>query len=559
MLTSPDQRCLFCASTLGRYPIVDGPGKTDDERPVEILWSDCLECGFSVPTSTPDLSLVFGEREHVGRLLDEDRAVLLLPPGAAVHFHPAEPSQLLQACRQAGFREVHLELLGDELVAKRYLEHWREAGGDETWIRSTSRMVVQYLRLRHPDLLERLVPVVTPAEAAARQLRAGLEEEVEVVYASLGSPAVSNGSYVPFTVSALEELLAERDADPSEMPAELPDGDFVRRRHHSARGGLPWRVPAGDEAGPGEIHEVRDLAGLSEVARALEAGAEEFGFVDALPFEDSLAHPGLEEPYDLFQRREIAGRLERGRSDEPVVEPAEGLDLTATFEEGEVATLEVEDAAPMLARMGVRLEDLLPDSRRVLSTCPFRMDVRYQGALEDIRHDAVTGALSHSAFRERLEEEVSRATRHDTRIAVLLVNLDAYEEKIEEHGRAAEKALMGELGQIVDSSTRDTDVLGRIGSDTIGVVLIDPTPEGAAKVADKVRSRVEESATELDGTTLEGLTVSIGLAYQRGESRAGLTAEDLFAEADASLYIARAQGGNRVHPSNLEELTRHES
>lgn len=447
LLTSPDQRCLFCASTLGRYPIVDGPGKTDDERPVEILWSDCLECGFPVPTSTPDLSLVLGERERVGRLLDEDRAVLLLPPpGAAVHFHPAEPSQLLQACRRAGFREVHLE------------------------------------------------------------------------------------------------LLAERDVDPSEMPAELPDGDFARRRHHSAQGGLPWRMPAGGEAGPGEIHEVRDLAGLSGVARALEAGAEEFGFVDVLPFEDSLGHPGLEDPYDLFQRREIADRFERGRSDEPVVEPAEGLDLTATFEEGEVATLEVEDAAPMLARMGVRLKDLLPGSRRLLSTCPFRMDVRYQGALEDIRHDAVTGALSYSAFRERLEEEMARATRHDTRIAMLLFDLDAYEEKIEEHGRATGKALMSELGQIVDSSTRHTDVLGRIGSDTIGVVLTNPTPEGAAKVADKIRDRAEESTTELDGTTLEGLTVSVGLAYQRGESRAGLTAEDPFAEADASLLHSGSAG-----------------
>lgn len=559
LLTSPDERCLFCTSSLARYPIVEGQEASGEDRTLEILWSDCLECGFSVPTSAPDLDLVLGDREEVERLIEEDRAVLLLPSEAAVHFHPAEPAQLLQACREAGFREVHLELLGDELVAERYLEHWEASGEDETWIRSTSSLVVQYLRLRHPGLLGRLVPVVTPAEAAARQLRASLEDDVEVIYASMSPPVGSESSYVPFTVERLQQLLADRQLDLSEMPEEFPDGDVVRRRHHSVPGGLPRKMLEEPNGGPGRIHQVRDLEGLSEVAEALEAGTEEFGFVDALPFEDNLAHPGLGEPHELFRRREIAGGLEGERSDGPVVEPAEGLDLTASFEEGEVPTLKLEDAAPTLARMGVRLQDLMANSRRTLATCPYRMADRYQDALEDIRHDAVTGGLAHRAFRDRLNEEVSRATRYGTRIALLFVELDSYEERVEEHGRDAGKALMGALGEIVDGSTRDTDVLGRIGKARTGVILIDPTPEGVAKVADKVRSRVEETTMDVDGTSLEGTTVSIGLAYHPGESRAAVTAEDLFAEADAAVYIALAQGGNRIHPSNLEELTRHES
>lgn len=567
LLTSSDQRCLFCTGTLCRYPLVDGPGKVGDERAVEILWSECLECGFSVPTSTTRPELVFGNRDRVEELVEAGTATLLLPPEAAVRFHPARPAQIVRACREAGFREVHLELLGDELVAARYLEHWRESDEGDTWIRSTSDLVVQYLRMRHPELMDRLVPVVSPAEAASRQLRALADadgdEEREVVHAGLGPPAAGTAvSYVPFTLEGLAELLEARDVDPAEMPDEAPEG-MLRRRHLSVAGGLPRAMlDEATESSP-RFHKIRDLRGLAEVARALSSGEAGLGFVDALPFESPLGHPSLDgiTPEDLVDRRRLVAAMEEERSEEPVVEAAEGLDLTADFDEkgrDGPGVLEVEDAASTLAQMGIRLEDLL-NGRRTLSTCPFQMEGRYQDALEDTLHDPTTGVLSHEAFRQRFEEEIARASRYGTRMALLLVDLDGHEEIVEEHGPGAGKAVMQTMGQVIQTSVRETDVVGRIGSDRMGIVLVDPTPEGVTKVAAKLRRRLEDSETDHEEESLGGATASVGIAYHSGKTRGALTAEDLFAEADASLYIARAQGGNRVHPSMSEELNTHES
>ncbi len=566
LLTSSDQRCLFCTGTLCRYPLVDGPGEAGDERAVEILWSECLECGFSVPTSTNHPELVFGNRDRVEELAETGTAALLLPSEAAVRFHPARPAQIVHACREAGFREVHLELLGDELVAARYLEHWRESEEEETWIRSTSDLVVQYLRIRHPELIERLVPVVSPPEAAARHLRAlaaAEGEEAEVVHAGLGPPAASSSlSYVPFTLDGLAEMFEARDIDPAEMPDEMP-GEMLRRRHHSMSGGLPRAMLDEAPESSARFHKIRDLHGLTEIARALASGEEGLGFVDALPFESPLGHPSLDgvEPEDLVRRRRLVGEMEEDRSEEPVVEAAEDLDLTADFEASGrdgPGILEVEDVATTLAQMGIRLEDLV-DGRRTLSTCPFQMEGRYQDALEDTLHDPTTGVLSHEAFRQRFDEEIARSIRYGTRMALLLVDLDGHEDVVEEHGPGAGKALVQTLGQVTQTSVRETDVVGRVGTDRMGIVLVDPTPEGVTKVAEKLCRRLEASETEHREESLDSATVSVGIAYHSGKTRGALTAEDLFAEANASLYIARAQGGNRVHPSMAEELNTHES
>ena len=53
-----------------------------------------------------------------------------------------------------------------------------------------------------------------------------------------------------------------------------------------------------------------------------------------------------------------------------------------------------------------------------------------------------------------------------------------------------------------------------------------------------------------------GVTLSIGVAYHSGITQSNLTREELMAEADASLYVAKAQGGNTVHPAIGGQLVR---
>ena len=74
------------------------------------------------------------------------------------------------------------------------------------------------------------------------------------------------------------------------------------------------------------------------------------------------------------------------------------------------------------------------------------------------------------------------------------------------------------------------------------------------RVAEQMRGDVEA----LEISTPEGkigVTLSVGVAYHAGSERSSVTSDTLMSEADAALYVAKAHGGNIVHPA-VEGLVR---
>ena len=73
------------------------------------------------------------------------------------------------------------------------------------------------------------------------------------------------------------------------------------------------------------------------------------------------------------------------------------------------------------------------------------------------------------------------------------------------------------------------------------MILIDTTPAGALKIAERIRAGV--AALDLGGPERE-LTVSVGLATFPDDA----LMEELVAKADWAMYLAKRQGGDRVLP-----------
>jgi ferredoxin len=163
---------------------------------VEIVESACIECGICVPSCHHDAIDVVGDLDLCRTALESGNAVLLLPSEASVYFYPATPEQLLNACYSAGFAAVYFEQLGDELVAAAYSDLLRDQP-KRTWVRSTSPIVVNYCRLKLPELLPFLAPIATPAVALSRFVRNLEGSEARLVYAGVGAPGV-NGEQSDF-------------------------------------------------------------------------------------------------------------------------------------------------------------------------------------------------------------------------------------------------------------------------------------------------------------------------------------------------------------------------
>jgi diguanylate cyclase (GGDEF)-like protein len=503
--------------------------------------------------------------------------VLILPNEISVYFFPATPEQILNACFKAGFQSVYFEAIGDELIAAEYLRLWN-AGGYRSWLRSTSPVVVNYCRTRAPELLPFLAPVVTPAVALARYIRTLEKPDTDIIYVGFGAPGTNgtrNEVDICISFEELENLLSARDARPVEQPQTLfrlvPD----RRRHLSMSGGLPRQILEEQRQTSRKFRKERDLKTLPTLARAIIEEGSPLGFVDILPFEGNLGHPAFGPGDDLYWRKEIAELSEPPRSTQPVIELAEDLDLRTFFEPKKAHDGVADPAAveEILEKIGttpdgrywntgscghatcLEFANAVARGRSTLSLCPIYLARQYEQASRDAMHDALTGAYTFRVLSERLEEELNRASRTGTSIAVLFVDLDKFKPVNDVHGHAAGNLILRNVARILSDATRSTDIVCRYGGDEFVVILVNPDREGAGHVAEQIRERVADMRVATS-EGYAGVTLSIGVAYHSGVIQGQVSAEDLMAEADAALYVAKAQGGNTIHPSIGGKLVR---
>ena len=105
-------------------------------------------------------------------------------------------------------------------------------------------------------------------------------------------------------------------------------------------------------------------------------------------------------------------------------------------------------------------------------------------------HDGMTGAMNRSAILAALERELSRATRSELSLAVLLIDLDHFKSINDRFGHAA-----GDIA-IVASCTRMQDCLrahdyvGRYGGEEFLIIVTDCDEASAMHISQRIRKRI---------------------------------------------------------------------
>ena len=571
---SINDSCTSCMACVRVCPVeaISVSGQT-----VEIVEGDCIECGLCVPSCHHEAIDVVGDFDLCRDTLSTGRAVLILPSEANVYFYPATPEQILNACYETGFSSVYYEQLGDELVAHEYQRLWGKEP-KRAWLRATSPIVVNYCRTKLPELLPFLAPIVTPAVALARYVRQIEGAETRIVYAGVGAPGF-NGDRDVFDASIsfdeLEALFESTDVNPLDQPLTMTRMPPERRRHLSVAGGLPRDILEENRQSSSRFRKERGLESLAPIARAVLGDESSLGFIDILPFEGNLGHPAYGPPEDLYWRKDLAELLELSPSAEPVIDPESAPDLSITFDQvvSDSASVEPAEIQRILDLIGttpdgrpwntgscghstcIEFASAVARGRSTLALCPIYLGRQYQQAARDALHDSLTGAFTFRVLRERLDEELSRASRTGTSIALLFVDIDKFKPINDNYGHATGNALLVGISEILHEAVRSTDIVCRYGGDEFVLILVNPDRRGAGRVAEEIRENTEAFKVPVPEGEV-GVTLSIGVAYHSGITQTNLTREELMAEADASLYVAKAQGGNTVHPAIGGQLVR---
>ena len=167
-------------------------------------------------------------------------------------------------------------------------------------------------------------------------------------------------------------------------------------------------------------------------------------------------------------------------------------------------------------------------------------------------HDALTGLPNRTLILDRTEQMLTRARRHKTPVAVLLVDIDNFKSINETLSHGAGDELLLSLAKRLDGVIRDTDALGHLGGDEFVVIAEELSPsEGPVLIAERLQEALTEPFT-LPGLPENHLTVtaSIGIA-----TTARASAEEFLHDADIAMHQAKWNGKNRyvVFESGMQD------
>jgi diguanylate cyclase (GGDEF)-like protein len=156
-------------------------------------------------------------------------------------------------------------------------------------------------------------------------------------------------------------------------------------------------------------------------------------------------------------------------------------------------------------------------------------------------HDALTGLPNRTLILERTEQMLTRARRHTTPVAVLLVDIDDFISINEMLGHAAGDELLLSLAKRLDIVVRDTDALGHLGGDEFVVIAEELSlSEGPVIIAE----RLQEALTEpfaLAGAPENQLTVTVSIGIA---TAARSSAEEFLHDAEIAMQQAKWNGKN---------------
>jgi diguanylate cyclase (GGDEF)-like protein/putative nucleotidyltransferase with HDIG domain len=164
----------------------------------------------------------------------------------------------------------------------------------------------------------------------------------------------------------------------------------------------------------------------------------------------------------------------------------------------------------------------------------------YEKAKQRANSDELTGLFNHRCFHQRMEEEIARSIRFGDVFSLLLLDIDHFKRYNDKRGHLTGDAVLRDIGSILMSSVRNSDICFRYGGDEFAIILPETSIEGSRSVAERIR----ESVKSFSGWPGEQLTVSIGVSTWPTD---GVIKNAVIRAADAALYYSKQTGKNRTN------------
>jgi diguanylate cyclase (GGDEF)-like protein len=152
--------------------------------------------------------------------------------------------------------------------------------------------------------------------------------------------------------------------------------------------------------------------------------------------------------------------------------------------------------------------------------------------------DALTGLYNRLRMMEVLDNEVRRSRRLHHHFSVVMADVDLFKRYNDEHGHPAGDVVLKRVAAIMREASRDVDFVARYGGEEFLIMMPETELEGATEYAERIRKKLAKEQLPAGHIAL---SLGVSAFPMHGD-----TPEQLIAEADAALYLAKRAGGDRV-------------
>ena len=158
-------------------------------------------------------------------------------------------------------------------------------------------------------------------------------------------------------------------------------------------------------------------------------------------------------------------------------------------------------------------------------------------------HDSLTGIWNRGAILEFLRAQLALAVRHSSNLALIMVDVDHFKKINDTYGHSVGDSMLVHVAQLMKSSIRASDWLGRYGGEEFLVIASESPGNDAIRLAERLRLAVADNPFIFDGLAISA-TISLGIVNTL--SLESPTPEALVNIADSALYRAKDNGRNRI-------------
>lgn len=153
--------------------------------------------------------------------------------------------------------------------------------------------------------------------------------------------------------------------------------------------------------------------------------------------------------------------------------------------------------------------------------------------------DELTGLRNRRAFFEQAQQLHSHCRNNRLPLCAVMLDMDHFKHINDTYGHQVGDQVLSQMGVVISTSFRDTDVYGRLGGEEFAILLPDTSIEEALHIAEQLVSSIAGLMTG----PVHCITASLGVASMDARDN---DLHSLMNNADRALYRAKARGRNQI-------------